>query len=65
MGQLWLAGILPGLLMACLFVLYIWIRCRVNPKLGPIADDLEQVSRSEKIRLLGAGIPATGDFCMR
>ena len=55
-GQLWLAGILPGLLMASLFIVYIWIRCRINPKLGPIADDLENVSRSEKIRLLGAGI---------
>ena len=54
-GQLWLAGILPGLMMAFLFVLYIGIRCRLNPKLGPVADDLGSVSRSEKFRLLGAG----------
>ena len=55
-GQLWLAGIFPGLMMAFLFVIYIAVRCRLNPALGPIADDLDEVSRSEKIRLLGAGI---------
>ncbi len=55
-GQLWLAGILPGLLMAGMFILYIWIRCRMNPRLGPVADDHAHVSRGEKIRLLGAGI---------
>ena len=55
-GQLWLAGILPGLMMAAMFILYIWIRCRINPALGPVADDLHEVTRAEKIRLLGAGI---------
>ena len=33
-GQLWLAGIFPGLLMAAMFVLYIYIRCRITPELG-------------------------------
>ena len=55
-GQLWLAGILPGLMMAALFTLYIWFRCRLNPELGPVADDLDEVTRAEKMRLLGAGI---------
>ncbi len=55
-GQLWLAGIIPGLLMAALFTVYIWIRCRINPKLGPVADDLDVVTSQEKRRLLGAGI---------
>ena len=55
-GQLWLAGILPGLMMAALFVIYIWIRCRLNPALGPIADDLDDVSPREKRRLLWAGV---------
>ncbi|MEE9313676.1 MAG: TRAP transporter large permease subunit [Rhizobiaceae bacterium] len=54
-GQLWLAGILPGLMMAAMFVIYIWIRCRINPELGPVADDLDTVTREEKIKLLGAG----------
>ena len=55
-GQLWLAGIVPGLMMATMFIVYIWIRCRLNPALGPVADDLDQVTRAEKIRLLGAGV---------
>lgn len=55
-GRLWLAGIIPGLMMASMFVFYIWFRCRLNPALGPIATDLDDVTRAEKIRLLGAGI---------
>ncbi|MES0823852.1 TRAP transporter large permease [Ruegeria sp. SCP11] len=54
-GQLWLAGIVPGLLMAGLFILYIWIRCRIQPHLGPAMEDAHEVPWSEKIRLLGAG----------
>ncbi|WP_171210814.1 TRAP transporter large permease subunit [Ruegeria sp. HKCCA5426] len=54
-GQLWLAGIVPGLLMASLFILYIWIRCRIQPELGPAMKDAHEVPRDEKIRLLGAG----------
>jgi TRAP-type mannitol/chloroaromatic compound transport system permease large subunit len=34
-GQLWLAGVVPGLMMAGLFIAYIAIRCRLNPHLGP------------------------------
>ena len=55
-GQLWLAGIVPGLMMAAMFIFYIWLRCRINPALGPVADDLDGVTRAEKIRLLGAGV---------
>ena len=35
-GKLWLAGAVPGLMMAALFILYIVIRCRVQPNLGPV-----------------------------
>ena len=39
-GQLWLAGIIPGLLMATLFIIYIYLRCKINPNLGPaLAED--------------------------
>ena len=56
-GQLWLAGVMPGLLMAALFIVYIYIRCRVQPELGPpLAEDERDVSRAEKLRLLRAGI---------
>ncbi len=56
-GQLWLAGVLPGLMMAALFVLYIVIRCRLNPSLGPVLPKSERdIPQREKIRLLGAGL---------
>ncbi len=56
-GQLWLAGVVPGLLMATLFIIYIYIRCRINPELGPVLPAEERnVPMAEKLRLLGAGI---------
>lgn len=57
-GQLWLAGVVPGLLMAGLFVLYIAVRCRLQPQLGPplSREEREQISLGEKLRLLRAGL---------
>ncbi len=56
-GQLWLAGILPGLMMASMFILYIYIRCKLQPELGPVLPKEERdVSFGEKMRLLGAGV---------
>ncbi len=56
-GQLWLAGVLPGLLMASLFVIYIAVRCFLQPRLGPVLPKEErQVGWAEKFRLLRAGI---------
>ncbi|MEM6825632.1 MAG: TRAP transporter large permease subunit [Pseudomonadota bacterium] len=55
-GQLWLAGVIPGLMMAGMFILYIWLRCRAQPALGPALGEAAQVPRTEKIRLLGAGL---------
>ena len=56
-GQLWLAGLFPGLLMATLFIVYIWIRCRITPSLGPVLSEEErsQIPSAEKYRLLLAG----------
>jgi len=56
-GQLWLAGVLPGLMMAGLFIVYIWIRCRLQPELGPaLSRDERNVPLPEKLRLLRAGL---------
>lgn len=56
-GQLWLAGVLPGLMMAMLFILYIYVRCRLQPSLGPVLPAEERnVSLAEKLRLLRAGL---------
>ncbi len=56
-GQLWLAGVVPGLLMATLFIIYIYVRCRIQPELGPVLPEEERnVPMSEKLRLLRAGL---------
>jgi tripartite ATP-independent transporter DctM subunit len=56
-GQLWLAGVFPGLLLATLFVLYIAIRCRLQPHLGPVLPLEERnVPMREKLRLLRFGL---------
>ncbi len=56
-GQLWLAGVIPGLMMAGMFVLYIAIRCRLQPELGPALPPEERnIPMSEKLRLLRAGL---------
>ena len=63
-SDLWLAGIVPGLMMAGLFIIYIWVRCRLNPALGPALDEAElaAVPRAEKYRLLLAGLLPLGIF---
>ena len=56
-GQLWLAGVFPGLLLAGLFVLYIVIRCRLQPNLGPPLPAAERrLPLAEKLQLLRSGI---------
>ncbi|WP_281976830.1 TRAP transporter large permease [Pseudorhizobium flavum] len=56
-GQLWLAGAFPGLLLAALFIIYIVIRCHLNPALGPVLPKEERdIPLSEKLKLLRAGI---------
>lgn len=53
-GQLWLAGVIPGLMMAAMFIAYIVIRCRMNPELGPIlsAEDRD-IPRAESCAFCG------------
>ena len=56
-SRLWLAGVLPGLLMATLFILYIYIRCRLQPNLGPtLPKEEREMPLVEKLKLLRAGI---------
>ena len=57
-GQLWLAGVGPGLLLATLFIIYVVVRCHFQPHLGPPlpAEERAQISWGEKIRLLKAGL---------
>ena len=56
-SQLWLAGMVPGLLLAALFIIYIALRCRLQPRLGPpLAASERALPLAAKIKLLGAGV---------
>jgi tripartite ATP-independent transporter DctM subunit len=57
-GHLWMAGVLPGFLLASLFLLYILIRCKLQPHLGPALplEERQEITWGEKFRLLKAGI---------
>ena len=56
-GQLWLAGVLPGFMMAGLFIVYIVVRCWFQPELGPIMPKEDRdIPLRQKLKLLRAGI---------
>ncbi len=56
-SKLWFAGLVPGLIMAALFIVYILIRARMNPKLAPVVDEAElAMPLREKLALARAGI---------
>jgi tripartite ATP-independent transporter DctM subunit len=56
-GQLWLAGVFPGLMMAGLFIVYIVVRCQFQPHLGPVLPKEDRdLPWREKLALLRAGL---------
>ncbi|MBC7312141.1 MAG: TRAP transporter large permease subunit [Rhizobium sp.] len=56
-GQLWLAGVFPGLLLAFLFAIYVVIRCWINPALGPALPKEERdMPLIDKLKLAQAGV---------
>jgi len=56
-GKLFMGGLLPGILLALIFCIYILIRSAINPKLGPPVE--ERSSFKEKIlSLKGIILPA-------
>jgi tripartite ATP-independent transporter DctM subunit len=62
-GQLWLAGVIPGLMMAALFIVYIVVRCRLQPELGPALPPEERnIPMREKLALLRSGLLPLGIF---
>lgn len=54
-GELFMAGMVPGIVMIILFIIFITILCKINPNLGPAA---EKTSLKEKMASL-KGIWAT------
>jgi len=64
-GQLWLAGVFPGLMMAGMFILYILIRSWINPSLAPVlAVEERDMPLDEKLKLLTAGLLPIGIFAV-
>jgi len=56
-SKLWFAGLVPGLIMAGLFIFYVLIRDKLNPKLAPTVQDEElKMPFREKLALARAGI---------
>ena len=53
-GEMFIAGILPGLLLSSLFVTYILIRCYFQKDIGPSVPDAERLPPRERARLAGA-----------
>jgi tripartite ATP-independent transporter DctM subunit len=54
-GKLFMAGVLPGLICTLIFVVYIAIRCLLNPSLGPPIPLVERANWREKFASL-AGV---------
>jgi tripartite ATP-independent transporter DctM subunit len=56
-GKLWLAGAIPGLMMAALFIIYIAVRCKLQPNLAPaLSVEERNMPFREKLNVLRAGI---------
>ncbi len=51
-GRLFIGGIIPGILMSVLFAMMIYLRCRLNPDLGPVGPHFtwkERFSSLQKV----------------
>jgi tripartite ATP-independent transporter DctM subunit len=53
-GQMFIAGILPGLLLSGLFVVYILVRCHIQKDMGPGIPPEERLPLRARFGLLGA-----------
>lgn len=58
-GDLFLATVLPGLMLAVFYILYIFIRCTLDPSMGPSIDqaELDMPFREKLIKLKGVVLP--------
>jgi tripartite ATP-independent transporter DctM subunit len=57
-GQLYAGAFLPGFLLASLYILYITIRCYINPRLGPAIPKEERLPITGKLKKSLPIIPA-------
>jgi TRAP-type mannitol/chloroaromatic compound transport system permease large subunit len=52
-----MGGIIPGLILSSLFILYIAIRCFIQPEMGPPLPLEERVSLKEKMTAQRSNFP--------
>ncbi len=50
-GQLFIGAIGPGLLLSALYVIYIYVRCRINPQMGPPVPKEEIGPLKDRLRV--------------
>jgi len=55
-GMLFAGGLLPGLMLSTLFVIYIVVRCSLQPHMGPPIPKAERPSWGEKMKSLRASL---------
>lgn len=53
-GELYLGSIIPGFMLSGMYIAYVLIRTKINPKLGPPVPPEERISFREKLLLLRA-----------
>jgi tripartite ATP-independent transporter DctM subunit len=47
-GRLFIAGVIPGIVLGSLFIVYVFVRCMVQPHLGPAVPREERAGWKEK-----------------
>ena len=62
-GQLWLAGVVPGLMMATMFIIYI-VDFNIIQFSPVLSAEERNIPREEKLRLLSAGLLPLGIFAV-
>jgi len=60
-GQLFAAAMFPGLLLSALYIIYISVRCGINPKLGPPLPKAERIySIPQKLKMITTSLIPPG-----
>lgn len=58
-GQMFMGAVFPGLMLSALYIIYIAVRCHLNPELGPSMPEEEKTAFSTKklFKLLKSMVP--------
>lgn len=56
-GKLFFGGVIPGILCAIIYSIYVAVRCAINPNLCPAIPKEERPSWRKKLECLGAVLP--------